>query len=54
MKYRVIVSFLLDEEDSDMAEVELESVLSDMLTLSSSTIKEFDIVKIDEIEEEEI
>ena len=54
MKYRILVSFLLDEDDPDMAEVELESALSDMLSLPSTTIGEFHIVDIDELEEEEI
>ena len=54
MKYRITVSFLIDEEDPEMAEVELESQLADMVNISSTTIREFEILEVDELDEEDI
>ena len=54
MKHRVLVTFLVDEEDSDSAEAEVDSLLSDTLNAHvSSPVEEFEILDIDEVEEEE-
>lgn len=53
MKCKVVVSFLLDEDDSDMAEIELESHLSDLINNARTTISSFEVVATYEIEEED-
>jgi hypothetical protein len=53
MKCRVTVSFILDEEEADMAEIELESQLSDLMENSRTNIMFFDIIDVQELEEED-
>ena len=53
MKHKVLVSFIIDEEDSDMAEAEVEGQLSDLMNRDHSTIEDFQIIQIEEIEEED-
>ena len=54
MKCRVVVSFMLDEDDADMAEIELESQLSDLINQTrNTTVQGFEVVESQEIEEEE-
>lgn len=51
-RFRVRVVLTLEESDSDMAEAEVEAQLSDLVSLSSTTISEFEIQGVTEVEYE--
>lgn len=53
MKVRVYVEFIVDEEDSTMAEAEVEAQLNDMISSNSATvISGFQILDSEDIETE--
>ena len=53
MKCRITVSFLMNEDDTDMAEIELESQLSDLMNTTHTTLDTYEIINVAEIEEED-
>ena len=53
MKCKLTVNFILNEEEADMAEIELESHLSDLITQCGSVVESFEIIESVEIEEDE-
>jgi hypothetical protein len=55
MKVRVYVEFIVDEEDSTMAEAEVEAQLNDMVSSNSATvISGFQILDSENIETESV
>lgn len=54
MRHKVILHLIVEEDDPDMAEVEVESQLADMMAISSTSIRDFEVKDVIEIEEEEL
>ena len=53
MKYKVLVSFLVNEDEPDLAEIEIENQLGNIQDQIPDMIEEFEILDVIELDDEE-